>query len=418
MDIIERLESQVRVYVRSFPTVFTTAQGNRLTDENGRVYLDFFSGAGALNYGHNDAVMQKALIDYIQSGGINHGLDMATAAKQTFLQTFEDVIMKPRGMDYKIQFTGPTGTNAVEAALKLARKVKGRSGMVHFTHSFHGMTLGAVAVTSNAAVRNSAGVDIADTTTAAYCDYFRDGRNTADDLETLLNDSFSGVDKPAAIIVETVQGEGGINVASIDWLRQIERLCREHDLLLIVDDIQAGVGRTGPFFSFEPAGIQPDLITVAKSLSGMGLPLAITMMRPDLDIWEPGEHTGTFRGNNHAFVTGTAALNEYWRDDTLEKDVIRKGDYLRERLNALVDSQDGFEADVRGRGLFIGMDCQRAELGNAIIKKCFELGLIMETTGQGDSVVKVMPPLISSDADIEEGLSIIEKAVAAVLKTA
>lgn len=189
-------------------------------------------------------------------------------------------------------------------------------------------------------------------------------------------------------------------------------------MLLIVDDIQAGVGRTGPFFSFEPAGIQPDLITVAKSLSGMGLPLAITMIRPDLDIWEPGEHTGTFRGNNHAFVTGTAALNEYWRDDILEKAVIRKGDYLRERLKALVDSQDGFEAEVRGRGLFIGMDCQRAELGNAIIKKCFELGLIMETTGQGDSVVKVMPALISSNADLEEGLGIIEQAVAAVLQTA
>ena len=416
MEIIERLESQVRVYCRSFPTVFKTAQGNRMTAEDGTVYLDFFSGAGALNYGHNDAAMEDALVDYIRAHGVNHGLDMATTAKQTFLETLEEVVLKPRGMDYKLQFPGPTGTNAIEAALKLARKVTGRSGLIHFTHSFHGMTLGAVAVTSNAAVRNSAGLELPNTTTAPYCGYYGDARNTADDLEALLSDSFSGVDKPAAIIVETVQGEGGINVADFDWLRQVEQICREHDLLLIVDDIQAGIGRTGPFFSFEPAGIKPDIVTVAKSLSGMGLPLAMVLLRPDLDIWDPGEHTGTFRGNNQAFVTAVAALNKFWRDDALETNTVRKGEYVRDRLKAIVAAHAGFEAEVRGRGFFSGLDCARAELGNEIIGQCFERGLLMETTGQDDRVVKIMPPLISTDGDLDEGLDIIDRAIGATLE--
>lgn len=415
METIERLESQVRGYVRSFPRVFATARGNRMTTSDGDVYLDFFSGAGALSFGHNDPVMEAALLDYIRAGGVNHGLDMATEAQETFLQTLDEVILKPRNMDYVIQFPGPAGTIANEAALKLARKVKGRANVIHFTRSFHGMTIGSTAVTSNAGVRASAGVGLPGAATAAYCDYYRDGRNTADDLDAMLSDEFSGTDKPAAIIVETVQGEGGIHVASPEWLQQIERICCDHDLLLIVDDIQAGVGRTGPFFSFEPAGIQPDMITMAKSLSGMGMPLAVTLIRPELDIWAPGEHTGTFRGNNHAFVTGTAMLNEYWRDDTLEKDVIRKGDYMRQRLAAAVASKPEFEAEVRGRGLFIGLDCARPGWGNAVIAQCFERGLIMETTGAGDSVVKVMPPLISTDADIGEGLDIIESAMQAVV---
>src|SRR5699024_10730747 len=281
-----------------------------------------------------------------------------------------------------------------EAAIKLARKIKGRDNIIHFTHSFHGMTIGAIAATSNGAVRKSAGVNLPGATTVPYCDYYRDGRNTADDLDFLLSDSFSGIDKPAAIIVETVQGEGGINVASHEWLQQIERICREHDLLLIVDDIQVGVGRTGPFFSFAPAGLKPDIITMAKSISGMGMPLGLTLMRPELDIWEPGEHTGTFRGNNHAFVCGTVMMSEYWRDDELEKETIRKGEYLRDRLRAIIDKQPDFEAEVRGRGLIVGIACTPAQYGNALSAECFNRGLIMETTGEADSVLKVMPPLI------------------------
>lgn len=415
MDIINRLESKVRGYVRSFPTEFKTARGNRITDVNGREYLDFFSGAGALNYGHNDRDMEAALLDYIKSGGINHGLDMATEAKARFMETFEQVILKPRQLDYKLQFPGPTGTNAVEAALKLARKYTGRSGMIHFTHSFHGMTLGSTSVTSNAAIRNSAGVGLPDTTTAAFDGYYRDGRDTVADLEALLSDSFSGVDKPAAVIVETVQGEGGIYAAGFDWLREVARVCREHDLLFIVDDIQAGYGRTGPFFSFEPAEIQPDIVTLAKSISGMGSPMSLLLMRPEIDVWDPSEHTGTFRGNNHAFVTATAALNKFWRDDKLTQHVAEQGERIRQRLNAIIDKHDGFDGEVRGRGFFIGLDCASPEHGNAVTGECFERGLIMETTGPGDRVIKVMPPLISSADDIDEGVAIIDEAIAAAL---
>jgi len=415
METINRLESEVRGYVRGFPTVFTTAKGNRMTDENGTDYLDFFGGAGALNYGHNDDVMKAALQEYIAGDNICHGLDMATDEKRTFLKTFEEVIMKPRGMDYKIQFPGPTGTNAVEAALKLARKVKGRSGVLFFTDGYHGMTLGSLAVTGNASKRGGAGVNLADTTSLPFCDYFRDGRDTAADLEYMLNDTSSGLEKPAAVILETVQGEGGINVASHEWLQHIERICREHDMLLIVDDIQAGVGRTGPFFSFEPSGIKPDIITVSKSLSGFGLPLAITMIRPDLDIWEPGEHNGTFRGNNHAFVTAVAAMNHYWRDDAFEKDVLRKGEHMRKRLQEMVERHPQFKAEVRGRGMFIGVDCENADIAEETVAECFKRRLLLETAGPRDSVIKFMQALTTPDADIDKGLDIVSAALQTVL---
>ncbi|GAB3682410.1 diaminobutyrate--2-oxoglutarate transaminase [Salinisphaera aquimarina] len=416
METINRLESEVRGYVRSFPVKFKTAKANHMVDEDGNDYLDFFSGAGALNYGHNDEVMKKALLEYIESDGVTHGLDMATVQKSIFLKTFEDVVMKPRNMEYKIQFPGPTGTNAVEAALKIARKVKQREGVLFFTNAYHGMTLGALAVTGNASKRGGAGVNMPGAIPMPYSGYFGKGRDTADDLEMLLKNSSSGLEKPAAIILETVQGEGGINVADFDWLKKIEKLCHEHDMLLIVDDIQAGVGRTGPFFSFEPAGIKPDIITVSKSLSGYGLPLAITMIRPELDIWNPGEHNGTFRGFNHAFVTATAALNEYWRDDKLEKKVLRQSEHVMTRMQGIIDAHTRFKAELRGRGFFIGMDCENAELADEIAAECFKHRLILETAGPNDNVMKVMPPLITPDEDLDAGLDIIEKAVHTVLE--
>lgn len=415
MEIINRLESEVRGYVRSFPKVFTTAKANWMTADDGSKYLDFFGGAGALNYGHNDDVMKKALLEYIESDGVTHGMDMATEAKQQFLKTFEEVVMKPRNMEYKIQFPGPTGTNAVEAALKIARKVKGRDGVLFFTNAYHGMTLGALAVTGNASKRAGAGVSLGHTTPMPYSGYFGEGRDTADDLEMMLSNSSSGIEKPAAIILETVQGEGGVNVADFEWLRKVEKLCRKHDMLFIVDDIQAGVGRTGPFFSFEPAGLSPDIITVSKSLSGYGTPLAITMIKPEYDIWEPGEHNGTFRGFNHAFVTATAALEHYWKDDKLEKSVLRMSDRIKERINGLLAANPAFKAEIRGRGFFLGIDCEQAELADEVAAECFKNHLICETAGPEDNVIKMMPPLISPDADIEKGLDIMEAAIKTVL---
>ncbi|MGH3910247.1 MAG: diaminobutyrate--2-oxoglutarate transaminase, partial [Pseudonocardiaceae bacterium] len=322
MSIFETLESQVRSYCRGWPVVFDRATGSWMYDEEGKPYLDFFAGAGALNYGHNHPELKRALIEYLERDGVTHGLDMTTVAKRIFLERFQQVVLGPRGLDYKVQFPGPTGANSVESALKLARKVTGRESIINFTNAFHGMTLGALSVTGNSMKRGGAGIPLVHATPMPYDNYL-DGQ-TPDFLwfERLLEDSGSGLNEPAAVIVETVQGEGGLNVARFEWLKALEQLCRRHDMLLIVDDVQMGCGRTGPFFSFEPAGITPDIVSLSKSISGYGLPMALTLIRPELDVWEPGEHNGTFRGNNAAFVTATRALETFWTDDTLQRSTL------------------------------------------------------------------------------------------------
>jgi diaminobutyrate-2-oxoglutarate transaminase len=411
MEIFERLESEVRGYCRAFPTVFAHARGAQLTDEEGRRYVDFFSGAGALNYGHNDPGMKAALVRYLLDDGIVHSLDMATTAKAEFLETFESLVLVPRGLDYCVQFPGPTGTNAVEAALKLARKVTGRETVVSFTNAFHGMTLGSLAITGNGFKRRGAGVPLTLGDTMPFDGYLGEDVDTLDYLEALVTDEGSGVDKPAAVVLETVQAEGGINVASTDWLRRIERICRSHGILLIVDDIQVGCGRTGPFFSFERAGIVPDLVCLSKSLSGFGLPMAILLIRPDLDVWEPGEHNGTFRGHNPAFVTARTALEEYWADDSLSRQVAATAGAVRARLDAIVETAPHLEAEVRGVGLIQGIACADPGVAAGICQGSFERGLIMETAGPDGNVVKVMPPLTIDEVTLKEGLEILETAV-------
>jgi diaminobutyrate-2-oxoglutarate transaminase len=410
IDTIHRLESEVRGYVRNFPTVFTHARGARLINEDGREYIDFFAGAGVMNYGHNHPDLKKALLDYLSEDHIVHSLDMATRAKINFLERFEEVILKPRGLDYKIQFPGPTGTNAVESALKLARKVTGRENVISFTNAFHGMTLGSLAVTGNAMKRAGAGVPLSQTSQMPYDGYLKDGEDQSLALlEAILSDEGSGTDKPAAVIIETVQAEGGVNVARMEWLKELDAILKRHDVLLIVDDIQVGCGRTGPFFSFEPAGIKPDIVCLSKSLSGFGLPLALTMFRPELDQWSPGEHNGTFRGHNPAFVTATAAL-EFWRDDALSKDVARKADIIAARLNKIVAAMPA-AGQARGRGLIQGIEFEDAELAGKASAEAFEMGLVIETAGIDDQVLKLLPPLMIPDEDLQAGLDIIERAV-------
>ncbi|MEQ9575493.1 MAG: diaminobutyrate--2-oxoglutarate transaminase, partial [Rhodospirillales bacterium] len=392
MNTFERHESNVRGYIRNFPTVFTKAKDAKLTDQDGTQYIDFFAGAGVLNYGHNNAELKEAVMDYMAEDGIIHGLDMGTEAKETFLKTFHEVILKPRGMDYKIQFPGPTGTNAVESALKLARKVTGRTNVVSFTNAFHGMTAGALALTGNASKRAGAGVPLNNVTTMPFDGYMGKDVDTLDYFEKTLKDAGSGIDKPAAVIVETVQGEGGINLAGWKWLRRLRAICTQHDILMIVDDIQMGCGRTGPFFSFEPAAVMPDLICLSKAISGLGLPMALVLIRPDLDIWKPGEHNGTFRGNNLAFVSATKAL-DYWRDGVLEEDVAIKGRRIRERLSEIVDAHPEANLRVRGRGMVQGLVSEEEGLAVDICQEAFQNGLVMETAGVDDQVAKIMPPL-------------------------
>ena len=411
MKIFDEIESEVQSYARSFPRVFHKAQGEYLYDEDGKQYLDFLAGAGTLNYGHNNPLFKKKLLEYIHEDGITHGLDLHTKAKGEFMDTFNEKILKPRGYEYVMQFTGPTGTNAIEAALKLARNVTGREHIIAFTNAFHGVSLGALAATGNSHHRGAAGVSLSGTYRMPYDGYMGDTVNTTAYLEKVLSDSSSGVDLPAAVIVETVQGEGGINVASFEWLRNLEAICRKHDILLIIDDIQAGCGRTGSYFSFEEAGIKPDIITLSKSLSGYGTPFAVVLIKPELDQWRPGEHNGTFRGNNFAFVTAKAGIDHYWSDDTFSKEIKRKGEYVSQRLEDIVDKYGEGNFTTRGRGMFQGINCINGDIAGKITHNAFQNGMIIETSGADDQVVKFFCPLIISDENLKKGIDIVEQAV-------
>jgi diaminobutyrate-2-oxoglutarate transaminase len=411
MKIFDELESEVRSYARSFPRVFNRAVGELLYDSEGTEFLDFLAGAGTLNYGHNNPLFKTALLEYIEADGITHGLDLHTLAKQRFLETLQAKILKPRGLDYQVQFTGPTGTNAVEAAMKLARNIKGRHNIISFTNGFHGVTLGALAATGNSHHRGAAGMNLGGVTRMPYDGYLGDGFDTTKYLDKVLSDASSGVDLPAAVIVETVQGEGGINVASFEWLRSLQEVCRRHDVLLIIDDIQAGCGRTGTFFSFEPVKIQPDIVTMSKSLSGYGLPMALVFMKSELDLWKPGEHNGTFRGNNHAFITATAAINHYWSDSKFEKSIAKKGLIIRDRLDHFVAQYGDGNFVARGRGMFQGINCVSGELASDISLRAFKKGLMIETSGAEDQVIKLLCPLTISDESLAKGLDKIEESI-------
>ncbi|SDT30686.1 diaminobutyrate--2-oxoglutarate transaminase [Microterricola viridarii] len=416
LEIFDRIESEVRGYIRSFPVVFDSARGSTLTTADGRDYLDFFAGAGVLNYGHNNPLFTQALIEYLQRDGIIHGLDMATSAKRAFLEAFEARILKPRGLDYKVQFAGPTGANAVEAALKVARQATGRSNVVAFTNGFHGLSLGALAATSNKKYRDAAGASLDNVTRLPYDGYLGAGIDTLDLFEKMLDDTGSGLDLPAAVIVETVQGEGGINVASAPWLQRLRAITEARGILLIVDDIQAGVGRTGGFFSFEDSGIVPDIVTVSKSISASGLPMAIVLMRREVDVWKPGAHTGTFRGNNLAFITARAALDAYWADTTFMDEVARKSELLRAELEKIAAEYSAIEFTVRGRGLMYGIaSTKRPELAGNVSAAAFERGLVIETSGARDEVLKFLPALTITDDELLAGLAIVRESLAAVL---
>ncbi|WP_099867324.1 diaminobutyrate--2-oxoglutarate transaminase [Pararhizobium haloflavum] len=411
--IFERRESESRSYCRSFPNVFSSAQNATLTDESGKTYIDFLAGCSSLNYGHNDPDMKAALIDYISKDGVTHGLDMFTEAKADFLSAFESIILKPRGMDYKVQFVGPTGANAVESAMKLARKVTGRTNIIAFTNGFHGVTMGALAATGNGYHRGGASAPLANVQRAPFDAYHGDGIDTAAMLEKMLDDPSSGIDSPAAILLETVQGEGGLNAASAPWVKRVEEIARAHGALLIIDDIQAGCGRTGTFFSFEEMGVSPDIVTMAKSFSGFGLPFSAVLIKPEHDIWGPAEHNGTFRGNNHAFVTARVALEKFWTDDAFQKEVQAKGDYLKDRLDAIASMVPG--SRLKGRGMMRGIDVGTGELASDICKWCFQNGLIIETSGAHDEVVKILAPLTIEKEKLASGLDILEAAVSEIV---
>ena len=413
MDIYQKLESNVRGYCRSFPVTFSKAQNAILSDSEGNQYIDFLGGAGTLNYGHNNPLFKQALIDYIEADSITHGLDMHTEAKTAFLQTFDDLILKPRDMHYKVQFTGPTGTNAVEAALKIARKNTGRQTIVSFTNGFHGVTQGAAAVTANGYYKNAIGMPLPGVHFMPYDGYLGDF-NTLHYFEKALQDKSSGLGHPAAVIVECIQGEGGLNTATSAWMLGLQALCKRYDMLLIVDDIQAGCGRSGTFFSFEEFGIEPDVITLSKSLSGYGLPMAIVLLKEELDTWKPGEHNGTFRGNNHAFVTAQKALATYWADSTFSDSVKKKAQLIRTRLKE-IQAEHGGQMKHKGRGIMQGLECASGKVAGRITSLAFERGLIIETSGSDGQVVKILTPLTIEEETLKKGLQILDSCIADVM---
>ncbi len=411
----ERSESGVRYYCRNMPAVLTRAMNARVWDEAGCEYIDFLSACGSLNYGHNHPVLKSRIVEYLSSDGILTSLDLHTAAKRAFLKTFREAVLSPRGLDYRIQFTGPTGTNAVEAALKLARKVTGRRTVAAFTNAFHGMTLGSMSVSGRRSDAASERVLPDGVTRLPYEGYLGAGTAELDRYAVMVEDPTGGEERPAAIILETVQGEGGLNVASPRWLRHLDGLAARLGALLIVDDIQAGCGRTGSFFSFEDAGIQPDIVCLSKSLSGVGLPLSVLLIDPRHDRWQPGEHNGTFRGNNLAFVSGAAAL-EMWRDDGFLANLHASSQRVRDWLADTCERYGPDRLKPKGTGLMSGIEFGQHDLAQRVCHESYRRRLLIETSGSRDEVVKIIPPLTIEPDLLNEGLARLDDAIGSALQ--
>jgi diaminobutyrate-2-oxoglutarate transaminase len=421
MQVFEQWESEIRGYCRLYPTVFTSASNARQTDESGKSYIDFFAGAGVLNFGHNNERMKRAMIEFMERDGVAHSLDMYTDVKRDFIAKFVETILEPRGWKHKLQFMGPTGTNAVETALKLARKVTGRRTVVAYEHGFHGMTLGSLACTANAYFRNAAGVPLdhvlrqpfgSDEVALEQCLAW------VDQLRAMYTDSSSGLEPPAAFLIEPIQAEGGVHVARPEWLKAVSELAEELGALVIYDDIQAGCGRTGHYFSFDEMGLEPDIVTLAKGIGGYGTPMAMNLVKPEYDRhWSPGEHTGTFRGQGLSFVAGTEAL-KYFDDDEFTETVHRHGKIMRERLEDIAGRYGPVGFSVRGRGMMQALDVGDGELAKQIASTAFQNGLLIGACGTGGRVLKLIPPLTIPEADLAEGLDILERSIASVRRAA
>lgn len=411
-SIFGEVESQVRSYCRKFPVEFSKARNSELFAKDGTRYIDFLDVAGSMNYGHNNPYIKSAILNYLADDTIINALDLYTEAKAEFLTTFEQKVLAPKKLNYKIMCCGPTGTNAIEAALKLARKNKKRTNVFAFSGAFHGMSLGSLAMTTDQASREGAGVPLANVT---FVPYESKRVDSIGYIRQMLEDDHSGVALPAAIFVETTQAEGGINVSSIKWLKELREICDEYDILLVCDDIQVGCGRTGYFFSFERAGIKPDMVVLSKSISGFGMPMALLLMKPELDIFRPAEHNGTFRGNQLSFVGGKAAI-EYFIERHLDKEVARKAviidDYIKKEILP-IDSR----LSHRGIGMIWGIDFMKIDAKKALdcCHECFDRGLVIELAGRHDSVLKLMPALTIEDEVLKEGLEIIKASIISVL---
>lgn len=408
LDVFQNEESDVRYYCRKLPNLLSAASGGIVRDVEGAEFIDFMSACGTLNYGHNHPHLKAAAVEYLQQDGIIAALDLHTTAKLKFIERFRDVVLRPRQLEYKLQFPGPTGANCVEAAVKLARKATGRTAVVAFTNAFHGMSLGALALTGSSAARAASTALLNGVIRVPYDGYRGAGVRDLETLEAMAKDPSGGIDPIAAIIVETVQGEGGLNVASSKWLQNLAAMARRLGALLVVDDIQAGCGRTGTFFSFEDLGIEPDLICLAKSISGIGLPMSLLLLKAERDIWQPGEHNGTFRGNSLAFVTAAAAL-DLWEHGGMAV-IEQNSATLSAWTNRMAQAYPGM-LRAKGKGMMRGLEFSRADAARSGARLALQSRVIVECCGPFQEVLKIMPPLNIETAILVEGLERLERAV-------
>lgn len=427
----EQTESNARSYPRKFPFALSKAQGSWIEDVEGNKYLDFLCGAGTLALGHNDSEVNQAMVDMITNNAPLHTLDLTTPVKDTFVHTLFSLLPEELQKNAKIQFCSPSGTDAVDAALKLCKTATGRSSIIAFSGGYHGMGHGALALTGNLNAKNKVNSLMPDVHFLPYpysyrCPFGLGGeageKAAAAYFERLLKDPESGITKPAAVILEPIQGEGGVIPAPVEFLKTVRRVTKELGIPMIVDEIQCGVGRSGKFFAFEYADIVPDVILASKAIGG-SQPLAVVIYNGDLDKWTAGVHAGTFRGNQLAMKAGTIVMNRVSKPEFLA-DVVKKGDYIRARLSELKDKVS-IIGDIRGKGLMMGCEFvdprgkpdqigslpASGEIAAAVQKACFERKLVMEKGGRNGAVMRCLCALNISMEDIEKMLEIFEKVV-------
>ena len=424
-------ESSARSYPRKFPIALAKAKGCWVEDVEGKRYLDFLNGAGTLALGHNNDEVNQAMIDLIQSGAPLHALDIMTPTKEMFLENLFAILPPEFAERAKVQFCSPSGTDATDAAIKLCKTATGRGTVIAFSGGYHGMGHGPMALTGNCTAKNHVqnimpGVQFMPYPYSYRCPMGIGGeagtRACIAYLERLLKDPESGVTKPAAIILEPIQGEGGVVPAPVEFLQAVRRITKELGIPMICDEIQCGMGRTGKVFAFEHAGIVPDVILISKAIGGTQ-PLAVVVYDKDLDTWGPGAHAGTFRGNQLAMVAGTVVLKKL-QDPAFLADVARKGKILEEGLLKLKD-EVSIIGDVRGKGLMLGIEfidpngpkdimghpVPGGDVALKVQRRCLENGLIMEKGGRNGSVMRCLCALNITDDEIKTALSIFEKSV-------
>lgn len=426
-----KVESNARTYARTINVKVTKALGSEMYDAEGNCYIDCLAGAGTLATGHNHPVIVERLKEYLDSGNILHGLDLLTNAKRIFTEKVIKILPANMQTDSKIQFCGPSGADATEAAIKLFKTATGRSSVFSFHGGYHGMTSGALALTGNLAIKEPVASLMPDVHFFPYPYDYRSpygvkGESLIDvslhHIRNTLADPESGITKPAAMILEAIQGEGGCVVAPTRWLKGIRDICTEFDIPLILDEIQAGFGRTGKMFAFEHAEIKPDAILISKAVGG-GLPMSLVVYNEKYDKWQPGAHTGTFRGNQLGMVSGSATI-DLFSEENLLAEAKRKGEWLLHSLEQL-KSKYPVIGDVRGKGLMVGIEIINPDkpkdlngnpqadgvLADNIKKECFCNGLIIETGGRHGAVLRLLPALTISDQQLEVVVSKLEQSI-------